>query len=111
MTKEFENLLNLLKSGISENVMLGLQVAQNYESEFEAYFGCFSEQYEELYSFLKKNGFKVEGIVEGLLTDLVELDMSRNNLTEIPKSIGILKKLEVLDIYKNKIKELPLEYV
>ena len=54
MTKEFENLLNLLQSGIYENVMLGLQVAQNYKSEFEAYFGYLLEDYENMYYFCRK---------------------------------------------------------
>ena len=49
MSKEFENLLNLLKSNISENIILAFQLAQNYKSEFEAYLGYLAEEYEEMY--------------------------------------------------------------
>ncbi len=40
MSKEFENLLELLKSGISVNVRLGLLLAQNFRKEFKHFFNC-----------------------------------------------------------------------
>ena len=39
MTKEFENLLELLKSTDKGTFFLGLQVAKNFKKEFLAYFG------------------------------------------------------------------------
>ncbi|MCF8278164.1 MAG: leucine-rich repeat domain-containing protein [Flavobacteriales bacterium] len=37
------------------------------------------------------------------------LDLSKNRLTEIPKSVGLLKNLKKLILYKNKIVSLPAE--
>ncbi len=39
--------------------------------------------------------------------NLQRIDLSYNNISEIPKEIGLLKNLQSLDLTKNKIKELP----
>jgi Leucine-rich repeat (LRR) protein len=39
--------------------------------------------------------------------NLQRIDLSYNNITEIPKEIGLLKNLQSLDLTKNQIKELP----
>ena len=43
MTKEFENLISLLKSPIKENRDLGAILAQHYEGESKAHFGYGTE--------------------------------------------------------------------
>ena len=43
MTKEFENLISLLKSPIKENRDLGAILAQHYKQEFKAHFGYGTE--------------------------------------------------------------------
>lgn len=45
-----------------------------------------------------------------LLEDLIELDLSFNELTYLPTSIGKLKKLKRLNLSGNKIKTLPKEF-
>jgi hypothetical protein len=40
MSPEFENLLTLLYSTDKANRLLGLQIATNYQAEFEAHFEC-----------------------------------------------------------------------
>ncbi len=42
-----------------------------------------------------------------LFVNLQRIDLSYNNITEVPKEIGLLKKLQSLDLTKNKIKILP----
>ncbi len=126
MTKEFENLLNLLKSGISENIMLGLQVAQNYKSEFEAYFGCSLDDYNELYRFLNTNVIEVLNMSDEMtewadlnisdledsklgrsLFDIIALVLRSNKLLRIPKSIKMLTKLKDLRLNDNLMKKIP----
>jgi hypothetical protein len=53
---EFQNLLRLLESTEPANVQLGLQIAQNYQTEFEQHFGYSLEDYGELIGFLLKYG-------------------------------------------------------
>ena len=43
-------------------------------------------------------------------TSILELDLSKNQLTELPESFGELAQLQKLDLYGNKLKELPLTF-
>ena len=41
---------------------------------------------------------------------LVELDLSKNQITELPSCIGRLSNLKRLSLYGNQLKTLPLEF-
>lgn len=45
-----------------------------------------------------------------VLTFLTKLDLSKNELTELPEDFGNLSKLKYLDLYRNKIERLPLSF-
>ncbi len=106
MTKEFKNLLDLLRSDNPDNAHLGLTLAQNFKEEFEKYVKCSLEDYEELYPFLQQNA-----PIKGLLTRIKEVSfyISQKKITYLPKSIKILKKVKRLDLICQGIKELPAE--
>ena len=133
--QEFENLLSLLKSNISENVALGLVVAQNYQKEFKRYFGCDTHEYEEMIDFLKDSvswndnpsvNYKkqiiktkkldlefsdIYHIPKGIwqLKNLKLLILDHNYLIYLPKQIGQLQNLETLFLSFNQITEIPKE--
>ena len=44
------------------------------------------------------------------LTHLVQLDLSKNSLTELPEDFGKLIKLKKLDLLNNSISKLPLSF-
>ena len=44
------------------------------------------------------------------LTHLIELDLSKNRLTELPQDFGNLNKLVKLDLYGNQLKTLPITF-
>lgn len=44
------------------------------------------------------------------LTQITHLDLSNNNLKELPENFGNLKQLKHLDLYNNQIKHLPLSF-
>lgn len=44
------------------------------------------------------------------LTSLVKLDLSKNQLKELPENFGALSKLKHLDLYKNELQHLPLSF-
>lgn len=44
------------------------------------------------------------------LTNLVKLDLSKNQLKELPDNFGELSKLKHLDLYKNELEHLPLSF-
>lgn len=44
------------------------------------------------------------------LTNLVKLDLSKNQLKELPENFGELIKLKHLDLYKNQLQHLPLSF-
>jgi len=44
------------------------------------------------------------------LTHLVKLDLSKNQLTNLPENFGSLQKLQHLDLYNNKLTRLPLTF-
>ena len=106
MTKEFRNLLDLLRSNNPDNVYLALILAQNFKEEFEKYIKCSLEDYEDLYPFLQQNA-----PVKGLLTGIKEISfyILMERITYLPKSIKILKKVKRLDLISQEIKELPAE--
>ncbi len=112
MTKEFRNLLDLLKSDNPDNVYLGLTLAQNFKEEFEKYVKCSLEDYEELYRFLIEYAS-----IKGLLTGIKRINWSfwsypkpqNVKIKELPKSIRILQKIKDLGLGNNEIKELPVE--
>ena len=45
-----------------------------------------------------------------LLKHVLELDLSKNQLTELPESFGELAHLQKLDLYGNKLSDLPLSF-
>ena len=45
------------------------------------------------------------------LKTVLELDLSKNQLTELPTSFGELVQLQRLDLYDNKLSDLPLSFV
>ncbi len=106
MSKEFKNLLSLLKSNISENIILAFQLAQNYKSEFEGYFGCLVEEYEEIYYFLEAHS---EYKINGFITENTYLELQKFTVSEIPKSIVILKEIDYFRWSDNQITIFPVE--
>jgi Leucine-rich repeat (LRR) protein len=131
---EFQNLLRLLESSEPTNVQLGLQLAQNYEAEFEQYFGCRLdyESYAELISFLRKNISKEEykalskysstinSYSEYLkdnitVADLMDLKTLKNlrikgeKLKNIPKLRFLLFGLKGITLKQTDLKHIPLE--
>lgn len=44
------------------------------------------------------------------LKTIVDLDLSKNQLTELPESFGELVHLQRLDLFENKLTELPLSF-
>lgn len=44
------------------------------------------------------------------LTHLTKLDLSKNELRELPEDFGDLSKLKYLDLYKNQLQHLPLSF-
>lgn len=45
-----------------------------------------------------------------LLSQIVQLDLSKNQLDELPENFGQLKNLKHLDLYANKISKLPVTF-
>ena len=64
--------------------------------------------YKILYWENLKNKLKYNGTVKELLNSK-QLDLSCNQLTEIPKEIGNLYKLQELNLSSNKLTEIPKE--
>lgn len=128
-TQEFKNLVDLLESPNKENVVLGLQIAQNYEKEFLAYFGCNVQEMRDLVDFLVENKAWEDGVslfkrgrIQFINTNFLEfpisicilqnlkiLGLGDNYIQHIPKEIGKLKKLQGLTLYQNEIQNLPIE--
>lgn len=44
------------------------------------------------------------------LTHLTKLDLSKNELNELPEDFGSLNRLKYLDLYKNQLQHLPLSF-
>ena len=118
MTKEFGNLLDLLKSNVFENIALAFNVASNYKTEFEAHFGVSLEDYEELYLYLKKheNPDKLYDDDNRYGQDFLNnLDIKMLNyqyepdITIIPKSIKYLKDLEEIRVCNCAVTNFPKE--
>uniref|UniRef100_A0A0A9W8D3 Leucine-rich repeat-containing protein 59 n=1 Tax=Lygus hesperus TaxID=30085 RepID=A0A0A9W8D3_LYGHE len=60
---------------------------------------------------LSNNKFTVLGNnFAGLLTHLIKLDLSGNQLYELPDNFGLLVNLKHLDLYKNKLQTLPASF-
>ena len=105
-TKEFKNLVSLVESPNTENVILGLQVAQNYKSEILAYFGYELEVLKDLTDFLMQND-----IWKGdcSIFEIKVVCLGRDVVTEIPKSVFILKKITGLSITHSDLQEISKE--
>ena len=103
---EFENLISLLESPNKENFSLGLVVAQNYKKEVFEYFGCELEDLEELTMLLERNRAWYR---EGSVFDITELFFEYKNLDKFPKAICVLKKLVRLELFGDKIQNIPCE--
>lgn len=109
MTKEFKNLLDLLKSDNPDNVYLAFTLAQNFKKEFEKYIKCSLEDYEELYHFLIEHKMKYAP-TESLLTEIKKISLiGKQKFEKLPKSVKILNKLAYLDLSYQLLKELPVE--
>ncbi|RXG52318.1 Leucine-rich repeat protein 1 [Armadillidium vulgare] len=66
-------------------------------------------------SVLIVKGNQIEEIPEQLFNgkfkdSLVNLDLSNNNISELPFSIGKLKKLKILNLSRNKLVQLPYSF-
>ena len=106
---EFQNLLRLLESTEPAQVQLGLQIAQNYQTEFEAHFGYTWQDYSELVEFLWRCDARDTWTFTNNISKIKELNLSRNSLEVLPKSIYLLSNLCRLDLSENKLKNLPSE--
>ena len=105
-TKEFKNLLDLLGSINKENVVLGLQVAQNYKQEFLAYFGCEVREMADLVDILtENNGWNVAMP----LLEISHLNCDNRNLHEFPRAICALKEIKYLNLENNQLQNIPKE--
>ena len=104
--KEFENLVSLLESANSDNVMLGLQIARNYKKEFFDYFGCKLEVLEDLTDLLVQNNI---WNAKGSIFEIELLGLSKIILSKIPKSVFILKKIKALCFLACGLHEIPKE--
>ncbi len=101
---ELQKIIQLLESNDHSNVLLALQLAQNYQSEFEAHYGGTVEDYRILLTWLEEQ-FTVEYPLSNTVLDLAELD-----LDEIPTQIGLLTHIIKLRLYGNHLlKRLPSE--
>ena len=110
--KEFANLVSLLESNIKENITLGLVVAQNYQKEFEAHFGCRIEEYEDMMAFLEPSvawGQNPYWSYKPKIIKMKYLDLEFTNIHQIPKGIGMLKNLKILILDYNYLRNLPKE--
>ena len=105
---EFENLISLLESPNKENFSLGLVVAQNYKKGIFEYFGCELAEIEELAEFLKENDVWKQ---TGAVFEIEELDLDGITLTELPKSVCLLKYLTHLSLANNQLQSLPKEII
>ncbi len=96
---EFQNLLRLLESTEPAQVQLGLQIAQNYQTEFEAHYDCSVQEYSELV----KNGV----YVTAPLNEITQLYIVDKGITELPECIIKLPKLEIIELNDNLLTTLP----
>ena len=103
--EEMEQLVGLLTDADGEFVRQGIAMAENFMSPEEIIEIAF-----------KKDGWKEEGVNWILLEQFPEsefwksftvLDLSANELYNLPESIGIMTELTELEIYKNKLTSLP----
>ncbi|TAE19082.1 MAG: hypothetical protein EAZ95_02590 [Bacteroidetes bacterium] len=103
---EFQNLLRLLESTDPAQVQLGLQIAQNYQTDFEAYFGMSLQKYNELVDvtvFLLEHeewknvvGYNVRNFAEAIsdiqhlsvrVKQIKSLCLSEKNIESLPSFI------------------------
>ena len=133
MDSNFLKILDLIESRDEKNIRLGLLLARNFQEEFENLVDCklddvemkiefliendawsyqhssihYVQNYEEIVVFLLKyNVWEGKNIFED---NFLKLSLSNKEITEIPKSINILKNLCELDLSDNLLKELPEE--
>jgi leucine-rich repeat protein SHOC2 len=100
---EFQNLLRLLDSTEPAQVQLGLQLARNYQSEFEEHYGYSVQEHSELVAFLLKNG----AYVTAPLNEITQLYIVDKGITELPECIIKLPKLEIIELNDNLLTTLP----
>lgn len=103
---EFENLLLLLEN--ESTFELGMDLAQNYQSEFESHFECTIDEYKELIEFLK-NAYDYQWSFGDSFLDVVSLTLNRDKVKIIPTQIKKLKKLEYIWLNGNQITHIPRE--
>jgi hypothetical protein len=96
---EFQNLLRLLDSTEPANVQLGLQLAQNYQSEFEAYYGYSLRDYSELVKFLWR--YEAWNFTKPI-NKIIDLNLDCKNLNALPECVCLLSRLKKLSIAHNK---------
>ncbi len=102
MTKEFKNLVSLLKSPIKENRDLGAILAKNFHEESRAHFGCGVE----LAIFLEMN---LEWNSEIPIHKIKKIKIERNILTSIPADIFLLENLTWLSVVSASFSIFPIE--
>lgn len=105
MTKEFKNILKLLKSTAKENIHLGLQLAKNYSGEFQENFKVNPLKCEDLLIFLIENKL---WDLKTPLNEIKGLPTHGKVLEEFPASIHLLKNLLVLDLRHKRLQNLPI---
>lgn len=125
----FDDVLSLLKTTNQIKFSKGIELSHQYKNEFEKYFNCSIEDYDEIMSFImlhdKYFEFKPLDDIEiltlenkqiknipssiKLLKNLVRIYSKQNLLTFIPKEIFELKELKHIDLSENLIETLPKE--
>ncbi|MCU0437645.1 MAG: hypothetical protein MUC49_06990 [Raineya sp.] len=106
MSPEFENILNLLESGDSENIRLAFLLAKNHEAEFEIHFKAKIGEYEELITFLIRNN---EWNFQIPFNKIEGLNFNTRVLVEVPASVRLLYSLENLNLGSNWFQTFPVE--
>jgi Leucine-rich repeat (LRR) protein len=100
MTKNLENLNQLIKSGEINNINLAIQLAQSLSITKEELLEPWKELI-ELFAPRLRTCSEIETL--SILLSSKKLDLSYSNTSKLPESISKLEHLEELSLYKSKI--------